>query len=281
MRQSTYVGIVVLFLSAGCGSATATSLPTAPPTLSAAEINTLGVQLCQAVEDGELAKVQRLIDGEAGVDAVCNEGVLSGATPLILAARGEHVDILQALIDAGADLDHQTESGVTALFAATVRDEVDKVRALLEAGADPNVNPDQLPPPFLVAAGNGQVAIVRLLLDAGVDPHTVAASDNATNVTALMKAAQSGDAATVQVLVDAGIDVNVQDNHGDHALNWNLFFAPDLEVTRLLLDAGSDPNIVGYRGRTALDWALAHGDEEIVILLRDADALTSSEVSDS
>jgi ankyrin repeat protein len=275
-HKSSFIvlAVLVLVLMAGCASTTAVP-STATPTLTAAEVEALGGQLCKAVEDRSFAEVQRLVDAGADTNTICSE---EGVTPLILSARVGSVEILKLLIETGADLNHQT-NGFTALNIAVALGEADKVRALTEAGADVSINSDRFNMLFNVAE-RGHVEIVQLLLDAGVSPHLLDEYSGADNVTVLMAAAMGGDPATVQLLIETGVDVNARDSYGDHALNWNLYFDhPDIEVVRLLLDAGSDLNYVGYGGRTTLDFAIEHGDQDIVDLLVEAGALTAVEVS--
>jgi hypothetical protein len=48
---------------------------------------------------------------------------------------------------------------------------IDIVTALLDAGAPPNSVPDGTPPPLTAAAGEAQIDVVRLLLDRGAFPN--------------------------------------------------------------------------------------------------------------
>ena len=58
-------------------------------------------------------------------------------TPLMVAARDESAEAVQALIDAGADLEARTEDGWTPLMYAAERSQSsDVVQTLLNAGAD-------------------------------------------------------------------------------------------------------------------------------------------------
>ncbi len=76
-----------------------------------AEIN----PFCKAIMQGDLATVQRLIELGENV----NQKSL-GKTPAIFAARYNRADILQVLIDHGADLSITCEKGFTARKHATL-----------------------------------------------------------------------------------------------------------------------------------------------------------------
>jgi ankyrin repeat protein len=67
--------------------------------------------------------------------------IYSGATALMFAAFGGHIDCTRALIAAGADLNLQDRQGGTAVLTAILRsdDDIRHLHALLAAGADVNI----------------------------------------------------------------------------------------------------------------------------------------------
>jgi ankyrin repeat protein len=67
-------------------------------------------------------------------------GYMGGFTPLLLASREGHVDAVEALLLAGADL-NQTSAGdaTTPLLVATINGHFDLVKLLLEKGANPKL----------------------------------------------------------------------------------------------------------------------------------------------
>ena len=123
-----------------------------------------------AAEQGDIEAVQALIDAGADLDAGTRIGHY---TPLHLAARGGHGAVVTLLLEAGADpLAATTNSGATALHmaAGAVRGH-GAVAALLEHGADPNAleaSAGQTPLMFAAAANRGEATAV--LLDGGADP---------------------------------------------------------------------------------------------------------------
>ncbi len=153
--------------------------------------------MVNAAAEGNLPEVTELV--ERGIDP--NVSVTDGGTPLIAAVRHGHDNVVEALLNAGAEptqdaidaalryerhemvLDmveagadpdtRNTWSTKSLLELATERDDVESVRVLLEHGADPNQAPGESPfstPALQVATRRGNVEIVRLLLEHGADP---------------------------------------------------------------------------------------------------------------
>ena len=108
-------------------------------------------------------------------------------TPLRLAAKGKHVQIVRLLLDCAADINGQSQhGGATPLKAAAFQGALDVVRLLLNAGAVVDARPGSpfsyVEPTALQAAacGNENIDIVRALLVAGADPNAPPGADGFT-----------------------------------------------------------------------------------------------------
>jgi ankyrin repeat protein len=124
-----------------------------------------------------------------------------GHAPLRLAARNEPaLEALDALLDAGADVNAASKTGITALTAAVRFDEcMPTVARLLERGADPSQAMKDGTTPLMKAASNRLPDAIRLLLKHGAVP----LAKNKKGQTALDLAKKRRCAAAIELLQEA------------------------------------------------------------------------------
>jgi hypothetical protein len=169
-----------------------------------------------AVRLGQLDELKKLLAG--GIDEAHSNDLLN------LAARHGHVEIMAALVEAGANPKAMDKRGRTPLMSAVQSRNAEAVRYLIDNGAEVNAR-DQL------------------------------------QGTALLRAAGAfGGLETVLVLLSAGAEVNVQDKNGMTPLMWAARWG-DVERVEALLKAGAKVTARDETGRTALDWARTQGDK--------------------
>ena len=89
--------------------------------------------LFHAAEQGHVQVVELLL--EAGANTDVSESA-EGYTPLWLATRNGHLNIVQFLVEHGADKDQAQKDGATPFFAAAEGGHLDIARFLVEHGAD-------------------------------------------------------------------------------------------------------------------------------------------------
>lgn len=81
--------------------------------------------LCMAISKGDFATVKKFVEYGADVNERMN-----GVTPLMLAARYNHVDIVKFLLDQGADKRLKDDKGHTALKYAELSKATDVISLL-------------------------------------------------------------------------------------------------------------------------------------------------------
>ncbi len=189
---------------------------------------------------------------EAGADVQDTEA--SGASALVIAAHSGHGPLGIYLLEEGAD-PNASEAGYTALHAAVLRSQVELAEALLEHGADLNaviehgtagrrfsadysirrqlIGTDAL----WLAAKYGEVEILSALVENGADPLVVR-----SNMTLLQVAMGNSG---------SGLE-NRRDRIGNAPLDQAEEEQRTLELARFLIDLGVDVNATSRRGDTAL-----------------------------
>lgn len=89
-------------------------------------------QLCQAIVDGDLARVTHWLSQEGANPNIRDH---TGRAPLHLAVMCSTPDVVRALVDAGARLVARLADGRTALHLAATRGDVDIIKILLDKSA--------------------------------------------------------------------------------------------------------------------------------------------------
>ena len=209
--------------------------------------------LMHAAYAGTLDIMNTLV--EAGADVSARNERKATALHWALADAAK----LRLLLSKGADINARTVEGRTVLYAAASQPAGDRIiQALVEAGADVNAPTITGTTPLFQAAG-ASVQSTRLLLDAGANPD----AKSATGATALMSAASSE---IVALLVGRGADVKAATKRDETALAFAADRG-DFDAVRLLIEKGADVNATDYRGYTPLMYA-AHYDRDSPELLR-------------
>ncbi|XP_054279760.1 ankyrin repeat domain-containing protein 50 isoform X1 [Macrosteles quadrilineatus] len=211
-----------------------------------------------------------LTEGETRVDI--EETDKHDQTPLNLAARLGHHQVVKVLLSAGANVDHPDADGWTPLRAAAWGGHTQVVEILLEAGANVDYCDADQRTALRAAAWGGHDEIVTLLLKAGADVNKT----DCEGRTALIAAAYMGHSDIVETLLEYNADINHDDNDGRTALSVAALCVPISEgytkVVNILLERGADVDHEDKEGMTPLLVAAFEGHSDICELLLEAEA---------
>jgi len=124
------------------------------------------LDLPAAAAVGDLPRVQELVERDPDSVHVVSP---DGFPPLGLAAYLGHREVVEFLLDKGADVNERGRNPgrFTALTGAVASGHHDVARILLKAGADPNVSYEGGFTPVLEAASHGDVPMLELLVAHG------------------------------------------------------------------------------------------------------------------
>ena len=185
------------------------------------------------------------------------------STDLTDAAKNGDLELVNALILSGANVDERDADGVTALHVAACNDHLDIINALIVAGANINEQDDYGSTPLHYATYNGYMTIAQALIDAGADVN----HRDSSGQTPLHYAIYNP--AILDMLIAAGANINQQD-HDDLTALHHAAFKGYMTIAQALIAAGADLNITEIHGFTPLKLAQQHGGHpEMVELLAD------------
>eukprot|EP00434_Breviolum_minutum_P015901 symbB.v1.2.014013.t2/scaffold1012.1/size144332/6 len=217
-----------------------------------------------AARQGHLECINLLVQAGAEIDH-------GPVTPLHLAARHGHLEACKVLLDYGAEKDKvSTENGDTALHFAAWEGHLDVVCFLLHLGASINIaTKDVASTPLHLAATGGHVEMVRVMLANGAEKDAM----TFRGATPLHWAVGNGHIEVVRVLLAAGAQKDrARKDDGRTPLHVAIQ-NHHLQVVSLLLEAGADYNkATTMYGATPLHWATLHGHVDAVRLLLAANA---------
>ena len=154
-----------------------------------------------ASANGHLNVVNKLVEAHADMTLTNTEAnrARGGQTPLFVAARHGHTEVVKALVEAGAEVDALKVGGrVTALFIASQQGHEKIVRLLLNHKANANIKSNTSTTPLCIAAWHGRTEAVRTLLQHGADP-TITRMDT---ISPLYLSTSKGHLETVKVLLE-------------------------------------------------------------------------------
>jgi ankyrin repeat protein len=122
--------------------------------------------LLEAVKSGDVNTVKILFK-------CTNESCIGNdpyvGTPLMYAAGYDYVEVVQVLLEGGANVDRTEADGFTALHVAALNGNLDVCRLLLDWGAKVDTVNILEETPLHLAVEEGYLSVVKLLVERGAD----------------------------------------------------------------------------------------------------------------
>ena len=231
--------------------------------------------LHKAASDGNIQHVKSLIEHAEDINAMSGFRNTTKYSPLMLAAKNGHMEVVQYLHQHGANITIKDSQQFNALYYAADNGHLDVVKYLIENGAKSDINTVtnrnndgrmtrgySSGTPLFIAARKGYFSIVTYLHQHGGDVNIKGSDNYGAGIvgTALFHAVRNGHIEIAQFLQANGADDSgIQDDP--------LLVASakgELELVKTLLNSGTDVNVKGYLGYTPLIWASRMGRLETV-----------------
>ena len=229
-----------------------------------------------AIHQGDMDYIKDKIDSGINVNSTGPEG----ETMVTIAIWTEQPEVLQFLIEEGADPNQEDGNGQTPLEATLSAESrgVELLQVLIGAGVDVNARTSNQQKPLgaVIEARHinreDRIRMAELLVAAGARLNPQSEDDYAV----LSSAAAQGMPRAVEVLLEAGADPTLFDapdsfriravskahTSGDQDSGW--------EIVRILVDAGADPNSYDQKSGLSLlaKAALDDRPEAVAFLLK-------------
>jgi ankyrin repeat protein len=209
-----------------------------------------------AAQAGHLEVVELLL--EAGADVSLLDD--ASRTPLVLAVQGNYGEVASALVKGGSDpntpyVDDEGESH-RLLFDAIMVENEEFALLLIEKGADLYHTDDKKVTTLLQACHRGLTDIVKAILEKHTASGKKGFIDDASEdgITPLIAASSEGHVECVKLLLGAKCDVNSKDKDGTNSV-MAASARGHLDVVAALMAAGGNVNDQNSDGHTALMFA--------------------------
>lgn len=224
-------------------------------------------EIHDAAAAGDLDKVKVML--EADPNLLESKGEYD-STPLLVACGKQQLEVVQFLIEKGANINSRMKFGVSVLCAAIDKDVkcYRLVKLLIDQGIDLNVREGDYETPLQSAVRNNNCAVVKLLIDHGVDPNVH--SDYGTPLQRHICFLPNPDEKMAVFLVENGARA-VEYNFGSTDLHLAAIYGLP-ELAQALIKYGADVNLRNEYGKTPLYYAKVHSYQKVADILLAAGA---------
>ena len=213
-----------------------------------------------AADQGHTETVTLLLDHKANI----NEENIEGCTPLTNAISKEYIETAIYLINSGADIHFQSRVfNVTPLMLAAAKGLLQIVDFLVQRGANVNACNNENCTPLIYAVSARYIKTAIYLMNHGADVNVQGGTCRQTSV---IIAALWERTDIIAHLIERSADINKQDITGCTALMWAIYY-DYTETTKYLIAVGTDVNIEDFECRTALTCFMVHGKKDFIHII--------------
>ena len=219
----------------------------------------------RAIEDGNVQLIEMLIQQGADINHKCGFGVV----PLLVAVRNDDIQTVNLLLEHGADPNFCTQKhakGKTILMESVQRNNKEITEALLNANARVNdITKISGNSALILATVHGSIECIKILLQRGSNLD----HQNYNGETALCMAAILGSVESIEILLQHNASINVQ----DFCKRTPLMYAAignHANCMKVLISAGASLDITDEEKNDALVLSLINSEDDTcpLILIR-------------
>lgn len=208
----------------------------------------------------DIDKIRQYLSTSYGLSVINHYCPYTSMTPLYHAAGNNRNDIVDILIEYGADVNKQNRlSGNAPLHVACEKGHITIISRLLASNANPNAFSSSLTIPIMYASRHGHIDIVKLLT-----PYTNFNHSATDTFTIFNHALFSGNDEMINYVFDFCNNINHVDNRGWSYLHFAVSFVNKYAV-KLLLLKGIDIHIENNEGKKAEDLTM---NPEVLAILK-------------
>jgi ankyrin repeat protein len=223
-------------------------------------------EIHDAAARGDMAAIQQLLQQDPGLVQSKDD---RDCTSLHFAADSGRLEVVELLLERGAEIEAKDADGDTPLMWAAYAGRANVAERLITAGADLKVQNIRQRTPLHYAGSGGSAEIARLLLAHGAD---INAQDRGGQ-TPLIRAVLRDKKEVAELLLGEGADTELRDDYDRTALLLVARETGATDMARLLVDKDADINAEDRFSDTPLVLAAWRGFSGIVDLLIDRGAV--------
>lgn len=225
----------------------------------------IGYHLIVAVSCYNKEDVVKLIKMGADVNTVMTRPI--NTTPAIEAVKYGYIDILQILINAGADIYLQGENGFTIMHVAASHGKADILEYLIDLGMDTNVLDNNMQTPLHLASLDNDIEMVKILC--GEENTNIDAVD-VNGKTAVFICCEEYWTAGVEYLGDIGANLDIECTDGIRPCEHVIGIFNGISIFNALISRGAEVDYVNKFGDSLLFVSCIHEVDDYALNLIDS-----------